>query len=602
MKSFREYLKKVWSDYCGNLFTEQEYDEQIRILPIPSKRKDVGDFSLPIFKYTKAIYHDKDDMPVLAEELLEELVLDKSMIKRAEYIKGYINFHVNEETLVNIVLNDVLEKGENYGRSDIGENKLVVIDYSAPNIGKPLHVGHIRSTILGDSVIRILNFTGYKTHGINYLGDIGLHIGKILTAYQKWGNEEKLNQNPEEEILNLYIKFCKLEKENEPKKKDDKKKKKEYAHWEEQEPEEESEKNLITQEAKRTLELLENNDQELIKLWKFIEESSLKTFDRVYSLLDVKFDEMSGQSRFSEKGKQIVRQALENRKAYQSEDGAIKIELKEYKLPEKVVLRSDGTAIYSTQDIGAAISRKQDHDFDQMLYFVASEQKLYFQQLFACLDKIGHDWSKNCKHISFGMINLADGKMSTREGQIVYLEEVLNKSVDMAKQIIEKKNPDLNDKEKVAQIVGVGAIKYMVLGVDYVKNIDFSWDRALNFEGNSAPYIQYSYARAASILRKVDYQPKDFKPQYLNTEHALNLVKKIGEFELITEVAAKTHRPNIVANYAYELASLFNQFYGNEQVVGAGEQEESKLVLVKTFQTTAKNALKLLGIDVPEEM
>ncbi|RMF55406.1 arginine--tRNA ligase [Candidatus Woesearchaeota archaeon] len=573
MEKFKEIVIKILEDYFGNTFSREELESSVKIQDVSGKKRNpnFGEIAYQIFDFAKLC--ELNDASSLAREVADELTLDER-ISRVEAVGPYINFHFDRNALIEGILNEVEEEGEKFGSNNSGEGKLVVLDYSAPNIGKPLHVGHIRSTILGDSIIRILNFNGYKTHGINYLGDVGLHIGKIIYAFKQWGDSAKIEANPEQEILDLYIKFCKLEEKDE----------------------------ALTKKAKKEVELLEKGDLESKRIHRFIEEMSLRAFDRVYDMLNVSFDETTGQSRFSEKGKQVIHEALKKGKAELTEDGAVAVDLSEYGLPRKMVLRSDGTAIYSTQDIGAAIHRKERFDFDKLLYVVATEQELYFKQLFAILDKFGYKWAKNCFHVNFGMINLPEGRMSTREGALVYLEEVLNKSIDAARRIIEEKSPGIPNKDEVARMVGVGAVKYMVLSVDYSKPIEFSWDRALNIEGNSAPYIQYSFARANSILERIGRKPEGFSPEHLDTDIEFDLVRKIGMLPTAVKFAGLGYKPHIIANYANELSGMFNTFYNKVRVKDSGEKLGSRLRLVSAYMTAVQNAMSLLGIKMPRKM
>lgn len=544
-------------------------EELGKMLHIPN-REEMGDFAFPCFKLAKEWYYDSAQE--LAEDIQTRVEWNQALIP--EIKDGFLNFKIKPEELTKHTLENVLEQESDYGRNRNGEGKTIVLDYSAPNIGKPLHVGHIRSTILGDSLIKILNFSGYKTHGINYLGDVGLHIGKILSAYDKWGDKEKIIANPEEEILNLYVNFCKKEKKNKK----------------------------LTEEAQRLVERVESGDKELMKKLEFIDKMSMIAFNRVYDLLDVQFDEIIGQSKFSDKGKEFVQEALEKKIAYKDETGGVFVDLKGTGLPDKVILRADGTAVYSTQDLGAAKYRKETFDFDKLLYVVATEQDLYFKQLFKILERAEYDWAKDCKHINFGMILFEEGKMSTREGNIVYLEEVLNKATDKARVLIESKNSVLENKEEIAKMVGIGAIKYLVLSVDYHSDIKFSWNRALDLNGNSATYIQYSHARAVSILRKSSAEPGDFKAEYLGTSYETRLVRKISLFPLIVESASYLYKPHLIANYGHELSSIFNQFYSEIRVLNDKEKLDSRTSLVKAYTTTISNTMKLLGIKLPEKM
>jgi arginyl-tRNA synthetase len=566
MKHFKNKIIKGIKQFIGGFYTDRELEQIIQNTTKPG----FGDFSFPCFDLSKKWCYSNPTE--LAQDIKENVNWDKSL--NPEVKKGYINFNVTLDDLITHTLNETSKKEKEYGKNNIGKGKMVVLDYSAPNIGKPLHVGHIRSTILGDSIIKILNFNGYNTWGINYLGDVGLHIGKILVAYDEWGDKKKLKKNPEEEILNLYIDFCKKEKSDE----------------------------IYTEKAKGIVDRLEKGDKNLERTLKFISDMSMIAFNRVYDLLDVKFDEITGQSKFSDIGKKVVQELLNKSVAYKDENGGIVANLKNHNLPNKAILRSDGTAIYSTQDLGALKYRKETFNFDKLLYVVASEQELYFKQIFKIIESGGYKWAKDCKHINFGMINLKEGKMSTREGQIVYLEEVLNKAIDKAREVIEEKNPTLENKDYTSKIVGVGAIKYMVLGVDYGRNIEFSWDKALNLSGNSATYIQYTHARASSILRKAGKEPTTFKPKDLTNEYETNLIKKIGSFPLVVESAARTFKPHIISNYANELSINFNQFYNKVTVLQSEDKLDSRLCLVKSYKTTVDNAMGLLGIKLPEGM
>ncbi len=565
MKAAKQELAKGLNEFVGGVIPK---DKLTAMMQMPQKA-GMGDFAIHCSPFQKVLGFDN---PGEAAQFIADNAEFPEYIS-AESQNGFLNFFINSDYLANQTLDQVIEQGEDYGRNNIGEDKLVVFDYSAPNIGKPLHVGHIRSTILGDSLIKIMQFSGYETFGINYLGDVGLHIAKTVAAYDLWSSPEKLAKNPEEEILNLYVRFNKEMADN---------------------PE-------LEEKAKLTAKKIEEGDLATTKTLDFISEMSMDAFNRVYNLLDVQFDEITGQSKFSDKGKEVIQSMLEKGVAEKTEDGAVVVSLDEYKLPEKVVLKSDGTAIYATQDLGAATYRKEHFDFDKLLYVVANEQEQYFKQIFGILDKAGNDWADDCFHVSFGMINLADGKMSTREGTIVYLEEVLDKSTLMAKKVIDEKNPDLENKEDVAKMVGVGAVKYMVLGVDYPKNIEFSWERALNFEGNSAPYIQYAHARASSILRK-NGSSAEYEVTHIESDSEKQLVKQLAMFPLRVEAAVEKYKPHIIANYAYELSSAFNAFYNTVSVKDAGDQKETKLALVQSYVTTVNNAMDLLGIQLPEEM
>ena len=437
MKQAREQVVKAVNEFVGNYFKQEEVAGATRV----QQNDRFSDIAVEVSELERIMGYPEREFasdfvngnPLLGEDFV-----------RVEADRNFINFHVDRTRFVQRTLQSVLTEGERYGSTTMGEEKLVVLDYSAPNIGKPLHVGHIRSTILGDSLVKLLQFSGFRTHGINYLGDVGLHIGKILHAFKTKGSVERLQENPEKELLDLYVGFCKEEEGN---------------------PE-------LTQQAQRQVQLVEGDDPETMKLLRVITQYSLEAFDRVYKLLDVSIDETTGQSHFSSKGKEIVLEGERKGIIERTDKGALVARLGQFNLPDKVVLRSDGTAIYSTQDIGSAVSRYEEHQFDRMLYVVGQAQGDYFKQLFTILKMMGHTWADRCEHVGFGLINLQEGKMSTREGTVVYLEELLLKAVDRARQIIEEKNPALERKEEAARAIGVGAVKYQVLSVDKIKDMN----------------------------------------------------------------------------------------------------------------------------------
>ncbi len=527
-------------------------EEVESLLEVPPS-DELGDLAFPCFSLSKLM---KKPPAEIAEELASKLG-DKlpSEFVDVKAINGYVNFFFNIPVLASKIIAKIFNESDRYGSMNFVSGKEVVIEYSSPNVGKPMHVGHIRSTLLGDSLKRLFMFQGARVHSINYLGDIGLHIGKLLVAYELWGNEapirKLLEKEPEKGLLELYVKFCEMENvdiEDELMKTPGSEEKEVRDEW--------------TEKARQALRKLENGDKHYTAIWKKICELSTKAFERIYARLGVSFDEITGQSQYAEKGKAVVREALEKGVAKKGETGEI-IALLEPDLPNKVLLRKDGTALYITQDLGAAISRYEKYKFDSMLYIVGSEQELYFKQLFLLLEKLGYEWAKRCKHVKFGLLSIEGGKLSTRAGRIILLEDVLDRARKLAMEEIKLKNPELaKDKqrsEEIAEKVGVGALKYSVLAVEPIKFIKFSYKQALNFEGNSGPYLQYSYVRASSILRKaniktdkpMEISAKDV-PQELSSEEA-KLVKKLAHFSLATERAFNELNPSIIANYGFEL-------------------------------------------------
>lgn len=567
-----DFKKEIAELVCKKIKLPREKVEQLITIP---PQNELGDFALPCFTLAKK--HKKN--PAEISKQLEKEIKPNESIEKIKSAGPYLNFFVNKKILAEHILSQINDK---YGKSKLGEKQKVIIDFSAPNIGKPMHIGHIRSTIIGDSIMRTLNFLGYETIGINYLGDIGLHIGKLVVAYELWLDKKALEKDPTKELLRLYIKFCEKEKS-------------EFNEGQD-EPDDYS-NNEWTEKAREKLRLIELGDKKTCAIWRQIRDISGKEFDKVYQILKINFNETTGQSFFSEKGKEIVSNALRKGLATVEKDSnAVFMEFEN--LPKKYILRSNGTASYITQDIAAAVERYKKYKFDKMVYVTDYRQLLHFQQLFEILKKIGYDFYKKCVHVKFGTVNFGKEIMATREGKVLLLEEVLRKTIEKAKQEI-KKRKTKGDAEKV----GVASIKYAILRNEPVKDVEFSWKNALNFEGETGPYLQYSYARAGSIIKKAG-EEKNVKVKTGNfklKEEEIKLIKKLGDFPEIAKEAGEKLSPNILANYSFQLAQIFNEFYANCKVVGSKE-ESLRLKLVEAFRITIKNALYLLGIEVMEEM
>ncbi|VVB82648.1 Arginine--tRNA ligase [uncultured archaeon] len=547
--------------------TKLREEEIEKLLEIPPS-SELGDYAFPCFILSKK---EKKAPDKIAEHLVQKIKLSKE-IEKLENKAPYLNFFINKK----ILAEQVIKVNANFGKSPIGKGKKIVIDFSAPNIGKPMHIGHIRSTILGDSIMRIHQFLGYNTIGINYLGDIGLHIGKLIVAYELWLDKDSLKKDPVQELLRLYVKFCGKEQTKV-----------------QEGIEEEFQDNEWTNRAKEKLKLLELGDKKTEKIWSDIRKSSQKGFDKVYEMLNVNFSETVGQSEFSDKGKKIVLNALIKNIAKSEKDGAVYVETNGQK---KFILRSNQTASYITYDLGAAVERNKKYQFDKMIYVTDFRQKDHFIQLFNILKLFGYDFSDKLVHLPFGTIKFGNEIIATRKGDIILLEDVLNKTISKAEQEI-KKRKTKGDAEKV----GVGAVKYIVLKSAPQADVNFSWEQALNFEGDSGPYIQYSYARACSIIKKAGkFNKSKIKIQNLNSSEN-NLVKKISEFPEVVELAQKDLNPALIANYSFELAQKFNEFYHSSPVIG-DKSEAFRLMLVDAFRTTIKNSLYLLGIEVLEQM
>ncbi len=559
-----------------------EIESLVEIPPNPK----LGDYAFPCFELVKKL---KKNPGEIARELAEKIKPEKE-ISKIKVVDAYINFFINKKTLAESVVRKILKEKENYGRKK--ENRKIVIDFSGPNIGKPLHVGHIRSSVLGDSLKKIFEFLGNKTIGINYLGDTGLHIGKLIVAHKLWGNAKKIEENPQKELLNLYVKFCKKEKisaEQELEKFLKREERKKYLE------------NEWTKRARKELEKLEKNDKENKKIWKKIKKYSIKGFLKTYKILDIEFNEITGQSKFSNVGKKVVEIALSKGIATRNKKGKITAKLKKDNLPNKIILRGNGTALYSTQDLGAAVARYKKYKFDRMIYVVGFEQQLYFKQIFKILEKLGYKWSKNLVHLPFGLLSLEQGRISSREGRVVFLQDVIDRVKILALKEINAKNPKLKNKEKAAEKIGLAALKYSILSKEPIKTSKFSFKQALSFEGDTGPYLQYSYVRASSIIRKAKKQlTTNFNISGL-TENEIELVKKLSGFPEIVNKAKEDLNPSLITNYGFNLCQEFNKFYHICPVIDS-KFELFRVALVEAFKIVVRKILYLLGIKPLEKM
>ncbi len=525
---------------------------------------EMGDYSFPCFLLAKT---EKKSPLLIAEDLTQKLRkrLPKE-ISNVGFKSGYVNFFVDKKILANEILKEAMKK--DFGKSNIGKSKKIVIDMSAPNIAKPFGVGHLRSTIIGESISKIAEFNGFKCVKINYLGDWGTQFGKLILGYKKWGNESKLKKDALSHLQEIYVKVNSDEG--------------------------------LDDEAREEFRKLENGDQENLKLWKEFKELSLKKFDEIYELLGIKFDVISGESNYNDKMGAIIK-LLEKKKLLIDSDDAKIIDLKDKGLGVVLIQKKDGTSLYATRDIAAAIERYKKYKFDKLIYEVGSEQTLHFKQFFYVLELLGYEWAKECVHVSHGLYLDNDGKkFSTRKGKTVYMQDILNETIEKAEQNLSKREVlDKEDAAKRARVIALAAIKYGDLKNYRENNMIFDIDRFLQFEGDTGPYLLYSYARASSIIRKVKSQKKVNLLDLKNEE--IKLLKKINDFPEIIKRAYESLAPNLVANYCFELCQLFNEFYHSCPVLGS-EEEGFRLRLVDCFKGVLKTGLGLLGIDVLEEM
>ena len=543
-------------------------------IEVPSN-KEMGDYSFPCFRLAKVL---KKSPQIIAEELKEKLIFENDEITKVEVVNGYLNFFINNLQLVKEVLKEIDEKKEKYGSSDIGKGKNVVVDYSSPNIAKPFHIGHLRSTVIGNSLYKTYKFLGYNCIGINHLGDYGTQFGKLIEGYKRWGSEYNIEENPIDELTKIYVRINNLCKEDES----------------------------VLEECRNNFKKLEEKDEYCVTLWNKFRELSLKEFQKVYDLLDVHFDSLNGEAFYSDKMDEVI-DILEKTGRLVESEGARVIELEEKQIPPCIIQKSNGSTTYATRDLAAILYRARNYDFDKALYLTSYEQILHFNQVFEVAKLLGLDekYTNNLIHVPFGMIQLKSGKMSTREGNVVKLEDLLKESISRVKEIIEKKNPELEDKEKIAETIGIGAVIFNDLYNSRMKDEIFDWDEMLNFNGETGPYLQYIYVRTNSILKKAGYIPelKDVDAQELNDEGAINIIKILYSFEDIIKQAAEKNEPYIIARYLINLAQAFSSYYNDHKIIVDDKKvQNSRLYITYCVNLVLKTGAMLLGMKMPERM
>ncbi len=541
-------------------------------IEIPAK-KEMGDFAYPCFRLAKIF---RKAPPMIASKLVEKLE-KPDFIAKIEVVGAYINFFVDQGVYAKQVLSTVLEQKENYGRSEIGAGKTIVIDYSSPNIAKPFHVGHLRSTVIGNALYQIHRALGYHCVGVNHLGDWGTQFGKLIVAYKNWGSAEAVERDGIQELMRIYVKFH-------------------------DEAEAHPERGL-DDEARLWFVKMQEGDAEALKLWKWFYDISIKEFERVYEMLGVKFDAYTGESFYNDKMDAVVEELKEKHLLKESE-GAMIVDLEDKNMPPCLIIRKDGGTLYATRDITAALYRKKTYHFDKCLYLTALDQNLHFAQWFEVIHKMGYDWYKDLIHVPFGLVSLDSGKLSTRHGHVVLMEDLLNQACAETKRIIEEKNPDLENKDAVSKQVGIGAVIFNDLFNTRIKDVVFSWERMLNFDGETGPYVQYTHARACSILKRADdlsLENVDFT--VLSDEASLDVCKLLESFPDKIRDAAEKCEPYIVTRHLVAIAQAFNKFYHDNPILSSeAEVKKARLAVVVAVKIVLKEGLALLGISSPEQM
>ena len=542
--------------------------EQVEQLLENPKSAEHGDVAFPAFSLAK-VYRKAPQQ--IAADLAEKI--DSANFEKIEVVGPYLNFFMNKELISKKVLQTVVKEKEHYGDSNIGNQGTVPIDMSSPNIAKPISMGHLRSTVIGNSIGFIMEKIGYQPIRINHLGDWGTQFGKLIVAYKKWGTEEAVKAEPINELLRLYVQFHEVA---------------------ETEPE-------LNEEARAWFKRLEEGDKEAIQLWQWFRDESMKEFNKIYDLLEVRFDSLNGEAFYNDKMDEIVK-LLEEKHLLNEDKGAEIVDLSAYDLNPALIKKSDGATLYITRDLAAALYRKRTYDFKQSLYVVGNEQSSHFKQLKAVLKEMGFDWSDDMHHIPFGLITQGGKKLSTRKGKIVLLEEVLNEAIQSAKEQISEKNPDLENKDAVAKQVGVGAVIFHDLKNDRLNTFDFNLEEVVRFEGETGPYVQYTHARAVSLLEKAGFVPSETADYALNDDTSWEVVKLVQKYPETVLSAGEKYEPSVIAKHAIKLAQAFNKYYAHTKILADDEQKEARLALVYAVTVLLKEDLRLLGLHAPDKM
>ena len=528
----------------------------------------MGDYALPCFRFAKVLRKS----PVqIADDLAKGISTD-DVISEITPVNGYLNFRINKLGLAKETLEKISAEGEKYGSSDVGGGRVVCIDYSSVNIAKPFHIGHLSTTVLGSALYKIYNFLGYKAVGINHLGDYGTQFGKLISAYKHWGDKKTVEEGGIHAVNDLYVRFNECADEE------------------------------MEREAREYFRLIESGDKEANDLFEWFKSLTLAYVDKIYKRLDVRFDSYAGERFYTDKMQPVIDE-LNEKGLLKESNGAKIVDLEEFGMPPCLILRSDGASLYATRDIAAAVYRKKTYDFYKCLYVVAYQQNLHFKQFFKVLELMGKDWAKDLVHVAYGMVSLEDGAMSTRKGKVVWLEDVISKCVEKAYAIVCEKNPDLENKEEIAEKVGIGAVIFGALYNNKIKDITFSYDKVLSFEGETSVYVQYTCARANSVLEKAGAKTFELPEDFVVSDEEFEVVRTLSSFPETVREAAEKYEPCYIARYAVELAQKFNKFYFDCKILTAeGSAKQFRLALTCATLRTLKNALSLLGIGVPEKM
>ena len=558
-------VEAIKSDFPDAALTAEELSLMLEYPP----DTNMGDIALPCFKLSKSLRR----APVQIAQSIAEKLADKS-IKKAEAVNGYLNIYISDEYLSEIVISEVLPMGEKYGSAKLGEGKTVVLDYSSPNVAKPFHIGHLGTTVIGHSLKKIHEFVGYRCVGINYLGDWGTQFGKMIVAYKKWGDREAINEGGIDKLVELYVKFHKAAEEN----------------------------SALEDEARAEFHKLELGDEENISLWKWFIEISIAEYKKTYNQIGIEFDSYKGESFYTDKMPAQV-EKLREMGLLKIDDGASIVDLEEYGMPPCLILKRDGSTLYPTRDIAAAVYRKQTYDFDKAIYVTSAGQSLHFAQWFKVVELMGYDWYDKLVHVPYGTVSINGAKLATRTGNVILLKDLFAQAIEKVSEIMNEKNPDLENKEKVAEAVGVGAIIFYYLSSNRIRDINFVLEDALSFDGNTGPYVQYTYARTCSLLEKATGNDTDGKMIFTSDDER-DLVKTLARFPEKVLEALDSYEPSVVTRYILDVATSFNRFYHNCQILSAADKDVyyTRIALTRAANYVLGNAFELICLKKPEKI